>query len=66
MYIITTVDSKALIKLLERDGWVLRDAKGSHHIYTHPKREGHLSVPHPKSDLGKGLVHKLRKQVGLK
>ena len=43
-----------------------RYAKGSHHIYTHPKREGHLSVPHPKSDLGKGLVHKLRKQAGLK
>jgi predicted RNA binding protein YcfA (HicA-like mRNA interferase family) len=47
-------------------GWMLRGVKGSHHIYTHPEREGHISVPHPKNDLGVGLVHKLLKQAGLK
>jgi predicted RNA binding protein YcfA (HicA-like mRNA interferase family) len=40
--------------------------KGSHHIYTHPQRGGHLCVPHPKKDLGAGLIHKLMKQAGLK
>jgi len=29
-------------------------------------RAGHISVPHPKKDLGTGLVHKLLKQAGLK
>ncbi|MCP5450597.1 MAG: type II toxin-antitoxin system HicA family toxin [Gammaproteobacteria bacterium] len=38
---------------------------GRHTIYTHPARGGHLSVPHPKKDLGAGLVCKLRKQAGL-
>jgi len=60
------MNSKALIKQLEDDGWVLRSVKGSHHIFTHPGKSGHITVPHPKLDLGKGLVHKLLKQAGLK
>ena len=64
--IIPTMDSKAIIKLLEQDGWTLRGVKGSHHVYVHPVRGGHISVPHPKNDMGKGIVHKLLKQAGLK
>jgi len=60
------MNSSELIKRLEKSGWVLRGAKGSHHIYTHPGRAGHISIPHPKKDLGVGLVHKLLKQAGLK
>jgi len=55
-----------LIKQLEQAGWVLRGVKGSHHVYTHPGRGGHISIPHPKKDLGVGLAHKLLKQAGLK
>jgi predicted RNA binding protein YcfA (HicA-like mRNA interferase family) len=64
--IITTVRSSDIIKLLETDGWVLRSVRGSHHVFNHPTRTGHISVPHPKKDLGTGLVHKLLKQAGLK
>lgn len=60
------MNSSELIKHLEKSGWVLRGAKGSHPIYTHPGRAGHISIPHPKKDLGVGLVHKLLKQAGLK
>ena len=60
------MNSAEIIKLLEKSGWVLRSVKGSHHIYTHPEREGHITVPHPKKDLGIGLVNKLLKQAGLK
>ena len=63
---ITTMDSKTLVKMLEKDGWVERGSKGSHHIYTHPTKPGHVSVPHPKQDLGVGITHKLLKQAGLK
>lgn len=63
--IITTVDSKTLIRLLTSDGWTLRAAKGSHHIFIHPVKKGHISVPHPKKDLGTGLVHKLLKHAGI-
>ena len=60
------MNSKELIAKLVKDGWVLRGSKGSHHIYIHPKQGGHISVPHPKKDLGIGLVQKLLKQAGLK
>lgn len=64
--IITTMKSAELIKQLEADGWYLRGSNGSHHIFVHPSKPGHISVPHPKKDLGVGLVHKLRKLAGLK
>ena len=63
--IITIMNSTELIKQLEQAGWTLRGVKGSHHVYTHPTRGGHLSVPHPKKDLGAGLTRKLLKQAGL-
>lgn len=53
---ITTMKSAELIKQLEADGWQLRGVKGSHHIFNHPLKPGHVSVPHPKKDLGTGLI----------
>ncbi|NNM51924.1 MAG: type II toxin-antitoxin system HicA family toxin [Pseudomonadales bacterium] len=53
------MNSAVMIKKFENAGWVLRGVKGSHHIYTHPQRGGHISVPHPKKDLGVGLAKKL-------
>ncbi|TPQ29092.1 type II toxin-antitoxin system HicA family toxin [Methylomonas koyamae] len=35
-------------------------------IGSHPSKPGHISVPHPRKDLGHGLVNKLLKQAGLK
>jgi len=60
------MNSKELIKALEKNGWVLRGSKGSHHVFSHPHKSGHITVPHPKKDLGIGLVQKLLKQVGMK
>ena len=62
---IHTMTSAELIKLMLKAGWVLRGAKGSHHVYVHPQHPGHVSVPHPRKDLGTGLLHKLSKQTGL-
>jgi predicted RNA binding protein YcfA (HicA-like mRNA interferase family) len=60
------VNSAELFKQLQQAGWVLRNVSGSHHVFTHPARGGHISVPHPKKDLGVGLVSKVLKQAGLK
>ena len=62
MYI-THMKSKELITILEADGWMLCRVKGSHHVFTHPAKRGHITVPHPKKELGKGLVHKILKQA---
>lgn len=65
MCTIHTMNSKEIIKQLEQAGWVLQRVKGSHHVFTHPERSGHITVPHPKKDLGIGLVKKLLKDAGL-
>jgi predicted RNA binding protein YcfA (HicA-like mRNA interferase family) len=64
--IIHTMKSAELIRQLTKEGWTLDRVAGSHHIFKHPTKAGHISVPHPKADLGKGLIHKLLKQAGLK
>jgi len=58
--------SDDLIRELKKAGWVEVRVAGSHHIFKHPTISGHITVPHPKKDLGKGLVHKIRKQAGLR
>lgn len=58
--------SSEVIKRLEKEGWVLRAVRGSHHVFQHPARPEHLTVPHPKKDLGMELVHKILKTAGLK
>jgi predicted RNA binding protein YcfA (HicA-like mRNA interferase family) len=60
------MNSKELIKALEKEGWVLRSSKGSHYVFNHPRKAGHITVPHPKKDLGIGLVQKLLKQARIK
>jgi predicted RNA binding protein YcfA (HicA-like mRNA interferase family) len=59
------MNSSALIRLLETDGWVLDRIRGSHHVFRHPVKAGIVVVPHPKKDLGKGLVAKIRKEAGI-
>lgn len=60
------MDSRTLAKLLEADGWQLARVKGSHHIYTHKTKPGHVTVPHPRKDLPVGTVNNILKHAGLK
>jgi predicted RNA binding protein YcfA (HicA-like mRNA interferase family) len=54
-----------LIREFEKAGWTLKRVRGSHHVFTHPERPGIVVVPHPKHELGVGLVAAIRKQAGL-
>ena len=60
------MNSKQLIKEMKAAGWELKRAKGSHHQFSHPDFGHSVTVPHPKKELGKGLVNAIRKQAGLK
>ena len=59
------VKSADLLKELERNGWILDRVRGSHHILVHPLKPGPITVPHPRKDLGRGLLNRIRKQAGL-
>jgi len=59
------MNGKQFIKLLQQNGWSLDRVEGSHHILI--KGDKTLSIPvHSSKDLGKGLLHALMKQGGLK
>ena len=58
--------SREIIKWLEEDGWCEIRVTGSHHHFKHAKKAGIVTVPHPKKDLGKGLLNSILKQAKLK
>jgi len=57
--------SKKVIEKLVRDGWHLRGIRGSHHVYVHPLKQGHIVVTHPRKDMPTGLLKAIFKQAGL-
>ena len=59
------MSSADLIRDLKSAGWLLSRVNGSHHVFTHAERRGIVVVPHPKKDLGKGLVKAIRQQAGI-
>lgn len=58
--------SAELIKLLEKNGWVLKRVKGSHHQFEHPDNPLTITVPHPRKDMQIGTVKKIKKDANLK
>ena len=59
------MSSADLIREMRQAGWVLDRVNGSHHVFKHPQRPGIVVVPHPKKDLGPGLVKAIRRQAGI-
>jgi predicted RNA binding protein YcfA (HicA-like mRNA interferase family) len=57
--------SREMIRQLSDAGWRLQRVRGSHHVFVHSTRPGHIVVPHPKKELGLGLVRAIRKQAEL-
>jgi predicted RNA binding protein YcfA (HicA-like mRNA interferase family) len=56
--------SREIKKRLEKEGWTLDRVKGSHHILRNPHSGAIVVLPHPKKDLGVGLVRAIYKQAG--
>ncbi len=60
----THIDSREVMRRLERDGWNLRNVRGSHHNFTHPSKRGLVTVKHPLKDLPIGTLQSIFRQVG--
>ncbi|MBK5962365.1 toxin HicA [Rhodoplanes elegans] len=56
-------NSNDIRRRLERDGWIVVRVKGSHHVFKHPRSPETIVLPHPKKDLGPGLVRAIYKQA---
>ncbi len=59
------MQSKHLIKIVEKDGWVKVATKGSHCQFKHPTKAGKVTIPYPKKDLPLGTVRSIFEQAGL-
>ena len=57
-------NSRKLIRMLEKDGWILDRVSGDHHTFKHPDREPLITVTHPRKDLPIGLVRRIYKLAG--
>jgi predicted RNA binding protein YcfA (HicA-like mRNA interferase family) len=59
---------KEIIRLIEEDGWRFDRQKGSHKVYVHPTKPGHVVIPdHGKNaDIKKGTEYNILRHAGLK
>ena len=57
-------NSRKLIRMLEKDGWVPVAVRGDHHQFKNPGRPGRVTVPHPNRDLPAGTVRSIYRQAG--
>ena len=60
------MNSRAVIKELEKDGWYQVNQVGSHKQFQHPTKQGRTTVPHPKRDIPIGTLKSIEKQAGIK
>jgi predicted RNA binding protein YcfA (HicA-like mRNA interferase family) len=51
--------------MLERDGWFLVAAVGSHRQFKHPEKPGKVTVPHPRRVLAPKTIKSILRQAGL-
>ncbi len=59
--------AKQLIKLLEKNGWKLKNQRGSHKNYIHPTTKGKVTIPyHGNKDINIKTLNNILKQAGLK
>ena len=58
---------RAVIKMIEEDGWLLDRTKGSHRQYKHHFKRGLVTISgNLKDEVPKGTLNSIMKQSGLK
>lgn len=57
---------KEMIKLLQKNGFVIERSNGSHHFLRNPETGKTTTVPLHTKDLKKGIEYKILKDAGLK
>jgi predicted RNA binding protein YcfA (HicA-like mRNA interferase family) len=60
------MNSRDIIREIERDGWYLVGVSGSHHQFRHPGKPGRVTVQHPRKDVPIGTLRSIERQAGLK
>ena len=56
MHKLPSLTSQEVVRILERKGYVLDRAKGSHRIYYHSESKRRVIIPYHRKDLPKGTL----------
>lgn len=62
----TSHSSDDVLKILRKDGWIIKNARGSHVHLTHPQKNGKVTIPHPRKDLDIKTYNSILKQAEIK
>jgi len=58
------VKVRDVVRIIEREGWILVRTRGSHRQYKHPKRRGVVTIPgNLNADLAIGTLRSILKAV---
>jgi predicted RNA binding protein YcfA (HicA-like mRNA interferase family) len=60
------MNSRDVIKALQKDGWYEVNQVGSHKQFKHATKGGCVTVPHPKRDIPIGTLTSIERQAGIK
>ena len=59
------MNSREIIRAIEKAGWQHVATRGDHWQFKHPSRPGRVTVPHPERDLPTGTLRSIEKQAGV-
>ena len=57
---------REVVKILKKNGWHVKEIKGSHVQFTHPLHTGKITVPYHSGDVKESIVRSIEKQSGIK
>ena len=60
------MNSREIIKRIERDGWYKVGQKGRYIQFKHPSKPGRVTVVHPRKDVPTNTLRSIERQSGLK
>ena len=65
--IMKSMKVRDLLRMIERDGWVLKNQEGSHRHFVHPVKPGKITVAgKPGDDAPVGTAKAIMKQAGIR
>jgi predicted RNA binding protein YcfA (HicA-like mRNA interferase family) len=57
--------SKEILLILYKDGWMIKNQRGSHVQLIHSTKEGKVTVPHPRKELDPKTVRSILNQANI-
>ena len=52
-------------RIIKKDGWKFKVAKGSHYKYVHASKFGKVTIPYHNGDIAPVIINSILRQAGL-